>query len=159
MTPTTSRPRTEMTRATHRPGDASPFALGLILRRAHDRAASSLAQALKPVGLELRHFAVMITLSDNGAMSQRQLADALDNDKASMVRIIDDLERKGYARREAVPGDRRVHSIVLTPEGLDAFDAAHRAADSIRDQLVAHLRNGEPEQLLDLLTRFTYPDL
>ena len=45
-----SVPATE--RATDSPGDVSPFALGLLMRRAHDRAASALVQALRPLGLD-----------------------------------------------------------------------------------------------------------
>ncbi|MGW4979305.1 MarR family transcriptional regulator, partial [Streptomyces mirabilis] len=46
-------------RATDRPGDASPFALALLLRRAHWRVAGVMAEALRPLGIELRHFAVL----------------------------------------------------------------------------------------------------
>ncbi len=76
-----------------------------------------------------------------------------------MVRVVDDLERAGLVIRRPVPGDRRVHAVEMTPTGLETFDAAHVPAQEIADGLVAHLRPGEAEQLLDLLTRFTYsPD-
>ncbi|MEU5599659.1 hypothetical protein AB0H08_43850, partial [Streptomyces sp. NPDC020298] len=47
------------TRATDRPGDTSPFALALLLRRAHWHAAAVMTEALRPLGVELRHFAVL----------------------------------------------------------------------------------------------------
>ena len=53
-------------RATDRPGDPSPFALGLLLRRAHWRAAAVMAEALRPLGIELRHFAVLLVLANLG---------------------------------------------------------------------------------------------
>lgn len=149
--------RPPVERATDRPGDASPFALGLLLRRAHDRAANALLEAIRPLGLELRHFAVLITLNARGPLSQSALVAATGSDKASMVRVVDDLERAGLVARRPVPGDRRMHSVEMTPQGLAAFDAAHGPAQEIAGQLVAHLRPGEAEQLLDLLTRFTYP--
>jgi DNA-binding MarR family transcriptional regulator len=144
-------------RATDTPGDASPFSLGLLMRRAHDRAASALVEALRPLGLELRHFAVLIALNANGALSQTALVAAVGSDKASMVRVVDDLERAELVVRRPFPGDRRVHVIEMTAHGLEVFDAAHVSARSIADSLVAHLRPGEADQLLDLLTRFTYP--
>src|ERR1700760_985886 len=94
-------------RASDLPGDASPFALGLLLRRAHDRAAGALVEAIRPFGLELRHFAVLITLSTRGPLTQSALVSATSSDKASMVRVIDDLERAGLVIRRPVPGDRR----------------------------------------------------
>ncbi len=144
-------------RATDTPGDSSPFALGLLLRRAHDRAAAAPAAALRPLGLELRHFAVLIALNANGAMSQSALVATVGSDKASMVRVVDDLEAGGLVARRPFPGDRRVHLVEMTPQGLEVFDAAHVSVRPVTDRLVAHLRRGEASQLLDLLTRFTYP--
>jgi MarR family transcriptional regulator, lower aerobic nicotinate degradation pathway regulator len=139
------------------PGDASPFALGLIMRRAHNRAASELAAAVRPLGIELRHFAVLIELAKLSPQSQRELGERVGRDTAGMVRIIDDLEAVGYAVRRPHPRDRRIREIELTPAGLEAFDAAHVAAKPIADQLVSHLKSYEAEQLMDLLTRYTYP--
>ena len=76
-------------RATDRPGDPSPFALGLLLRRAHWRAAAVMSEALRPLGIELRHFAVLIVLVNRGRTEQRDLVEATGSDKAGIG---------GYAR-------------------------------------------------------------
>ncbi|HEX5117408.1 MAG TPA: MarR family winged helix-turn-helix transcriptional regulator [Pseudonocardiaceae bacterium] len=147
---------TNQPRATDRPGDTSPFALGLLLRRAHARVASTMSAAVRPFGLELRHFAVLIVLTDRGPTTQRDLVEAAGYDKAGIMRVVDDLEAAGLAVRRAVPGDRRVRAVEITARGLEVFDAAHRDAVGLAEGLVAHLRPGEAEQLMDLLTRFTY---
>ncbi|MEU2159581.1 MarR family winged helix-turn-helix transcriptional regulator [Streptomyces sp. NPDC019208] len=144
-------------RATDRRGDASPFALGLLLRRAHWRAAAVMAEALRPLGIELRHFAVLIVLVDSGPTVQRDLAAATGSDKAGIMRVVDDLERRGLAVRKAVPGDRRARSVEITPQGVELFDAAHVAAAPLAESLISELGPGEPEKLMDLLTRFAYP--
>jgi MarR family transcriptional regulator, lower aerobic nicotinate degradation pathway regulator len=145
------------TRATGRHGDDSPFALGLLLRQAHWRAAAVMAEAFRPLGIEVRHFSVLIVLVDRGPTVQRDLAAATGSDKAGIMRVVDDLERKGLAVRKTVPGDRRVRAVEITPEGIELFDAAHVAAKPLAERLVAGLRPGEPEQLADLLSRFAYP--
>lgn len=142
-------------RATGRPGDASPFALGLLLRRAHWHAAAVMSEALRPLGIELRHFAVLIVLVDRGPTRQQDLVEATGSDKAGIMRVVDDLERKGLAIRNAVAGDRRARSVEITPQGLKLFDAAHVAAEPLAERLVAGLKPGEVEQLKDLLTRLT----
>jgi MarR family transcriptional regulator, lower aerobic nicotinate degradation pathway regulator len=142
-------------RATDRPGDVSPFALGLLLRRAHRRAATVMAEALQPLGIELRHFAVLIVLVNRGPTEQRDLVESTGSDKAGIMRVVDDLERKGLAVRKSVPGDRRVRAVEITPKGLELFDAAHVAAEPLAERLVAVLGPGEAEQLTELLTRFT----
>ncbi|MEV6296155.1 MarR family transcriptional regulator [Streptomyces sp. NPDC051896] len=149
--------QTIASRATDRPGDASPFALGLLLRRAHWRAAAVMGEALRPLGVELRHFAVLIELVNHGPTVQRDLVAATGSDKAGIMRVVDDLERKGLAVRKAVPGDRRVRAVEITPQGLVLFDAAHRAAGPLTERLVAELGPGESEQLMALLTRLAHP--
>lgn len=149
--------KTTTSRATDRPGDTSPFALGLLLRRAHWRAAAVMAEALGPLGIELRHFAVLIVLVNRGSTVQRDLATATGSDKAGIMRVVDDLERMGLALRKTVPGDRRVRAVEITPRGVELFDAAHVAAEPLAKRLVAELAPGEPEQLTDLLTRFAHP--
>ncbi|OIJ99240.1 MarR family transcriptional regulator [Streptomyces sp. MUSC 14] len=146
-----------VSRATDRPGDRSPFALGLLLRRAHWRAAALMGEVLRPLGVELRHFAVLIVLVNRGPTVQRDLAAATGSDKAGIMRVVDDLERKGLAVRKAVPGDRRARAVEITPEGIELFDAAHVAAEPLAGRLVAELGAGESEQLTELLTRLAHP--
>ncbi|MDX2649701.1 MarR family winged helix-turn-helix transcriptional regulator [Streptomyces sp. PA03-1a] len=156
---TADAPRgTSAPRATDRPGDTSPFALGLLLRRAHWRAGAVMGEALRPLGIEVRHFAVLMVLVDRGPTVQRDLAAATGSDKAGIMRVVDDLERKGLAVRKGVPGDRRVRAVEITPAGVELFDAAHVAAVPLAEHLVAELAPGEPERLKDLLTRFAYPE-
>ncbi|GEC03706.1 hypothetical protein SSP24_13610 [Streptomyces spinoverrucosus] len=149
--------RTTASRATDRPGDESPFALGLLLRRAHWRAAAVMGEVLRPLGIELRHFAVLIVLVNRGPTVQRDLATATGSDKAGIMRVVDDLERKGLAVRKNVPGDRRVRAVEITPQGLELFDAAHVAAEPLAARFAAELGPGESEKLTELLTRLAYP--
>ncbi|MGW2959324.1 MarR family winged helix-turn-helix transcriptional regulator [Streptomyces sp. NPDC001220] len=144
-------------RATDRPGDTSPFALALLLRRAHWRAAGVMTEALRPLGIELRHFAVLLVLVDRGPTVQRDLGAATGSDKAGIMRVVDDLERMGLAVRKAVPGDRRVRAVEITPRGVELFDAAHVAAEPLAEHLVTGLGPAEREQLTQLLTRFAHP--
>jgi DNA-binding MarR family transcriptional regulator len=144
-------------RATGRPGDESPFAIGLLLRRAHNRAANEMVAAMRPYGLELRHFAMLIVLADKGPTLQRDLVDATGFDKAAVGRAVDDLQAEGLVIRKGVEGDRRIWMVQITDHGLKIFDEIHLAARDIADALVAHLKPGEPERLVDMLTRFTYP--
>ncbi|MDH6197118.1 DNA-binding MarR family transcriptional regulator [Mycobacterium frederiksbergense] len=144
-------------RATDRAGDTSPFALGLLLRRAHWHAAAVMSEALHPLGIEMRHFAVLLELVNHGPTEQRDLVEATGSDKSAIMRVIDDLEHKGLAVRKPVPGDRRVRAVEITPKGLELFDAAHVAAKPLAERLVAGLGPGEPEQLADLLIRLSPP--
>lgn len=144
-------------RATDRAGDTSPFALGLLLRRAHWHASAVMSEALAPLGIEMRHFAVLLELVNHGPTEQRDLVEATGSDKSAIMRVIDDLEHKGLAVRKPVPGDRRVRAVEVTPKGLELFDAAHVAARPLAERLVAALPPGDVEQLKELLIRLSPP--
>ena len=96
-----------------------------------------MSEALRPLGIELRHFAVLLVLVNRGPTEQRDLVAATGSDKAGIMRVVDDLERKGLAVRKSVPGDRRVRAVEITPKGLELFDAAHVAAEPLAERLVA----------------------
>jgi DNA-binding MarR family transcriptional regulator len=149
-----ARRKTTPVRGTDRAGDPSPFVLGLLLRKVHSRVAAVMAEVLRPLGIELRHFAVLIVLVDRGATEQRDLVEATGSDKAGIMRVVDDLERKGLAKRKSVPGDRRVRSVEISPKGLELFDAAHVAARRLTERLASVLGRDETGQLTELLTQF-----
>lgn len=128
-----------------------------MLRRAHARAAAAMSEAVRPFGLELRHFSVLIILVDRGPTLQRDLVIGTGWDKAGIMRVVDDLETRGLVVRKPVPGDRRVRLVEVTAKGRKVFAGAHAEAPALAERLVSHLAPGEAEQLLDLVTRFTYP--
>ena len=84
---------------------------------------------MAPFGFERRHLMVLMRLQAAGPLSQRDLVAQTDHDKASIVRIVDDLERLDLASRELVPGDRRLRAVTMTDHGRDVFAQARQAAE------------------------------
>jgi DNA-binding MarR family transcriptional regulator len=108
-----------------------------LVQAVHRRGRRIYNAALKPLGLEARHVGVLGLLAASGPLIQRQIAEALDIDKSSVVTIVDDLERAGLAERRAAPRDRRAYAVRITerdaelfgwlpPEELAAFTATLR---------------------------------
>src|SRR4051812_31513105 len=98
--------------------------LGMLLRIAHVRARSAFTAALEPLGIQSNHYGVLLTLAHRGPRSQRQLIDAVNSDKSSMVRTVDDLEERGLVARRPAVGDRRAYAVELTAEGRRVCRAA-----------------------------------
>jgi DNA-binding MarR family transcriptional regulator len=130
------------------------YAIGFLLRQAHQRASSAFAEALEPLGIAGRHFGVLHNLSRSGPLSQRELVDRVATDKTSMVRTVDDLERAGLATRRPTPGDRRVHSVQITDRGREALAEAEQTARQVTTRLMAHLDPAKRSQLVELLAEF-----
>src|SRR3954447_9561953 len=86
-------------------------------------------------------------------LSPTRLARGLMLSSAGVTSRIDRLERRGFVRRLPDPNDRRGVIIELTPEGLDAVDAAVTALAASDRQLLERLDADEIEQLESLLRK------
>ncbi|MBW8482926.1 MarR family winged helix-turn-helix transcriptional regulator [Actinomadura parmotrematis] len=128
--------------------------VGLLLRLAHVRARSAFTAALEPLGLLSHQYGVLRVLATRGPSSQRQIADAVSGDKSTMVRIVDDLERRGLVLRRPAAGDRRAYAVELTGEGRDLYRKADAIAAAVAAELLAGFSPEERRTLTDLLVRF-----
>ena len=83
---------------------ASPRSLmsriGYLLNRPALQIRRMAEAALKPLGLVPPHMAVISTLASEGPQTQRALGAWLKVDPATMVWLIDHLEKKGLVRRK-----------------------------------------------------------
>jgi MarR family transcriptional regulator, lower aerobic nicotinate degradation pathway regulator len=131
-----------------------PARIGPLLRLAQRRAARTFAEALRPLGIEGRHYGVLLNLDALGPLSQRQLIDLTGSDKSAMVRTVDDLEARGLAVRRPSPADRRAHAVRMTDEGRALFADASRISDAVGAQLFNCMEDGDQELLCELLERF-----
>jgi DNA-binding MarR family transcriptional regulator len=133
------------------------YSLGPLLRLAGRRASTAFVDALEPLGIEGRHFGVMLNLVRHGAVNQRKLGSLTGSDKSSIVRTVDDLEDRGLAVRRPVVGDRRAYAVELTDAGRELFARAEEVALRVNGELLAHLTPDEQDQLRHLLRRFIAP--
>jgi DNA-binding MarR family transcriptional regulator len=92
-------------------------------------------------GMTLRWYDVLVQLEEAGGGSRMtELAGRILASKSGLTRVIDRMEEAGLVRRERPGGDRRVILIFITPDGLQALQAArviHRRG--INEHLVQHL--------------------
>ncbi|MFC5748106.1 MarR family winged helix-turn-helix transcriptional regulator [Actinomadura rugatobispora] len=138
-------------------GEGGPAAdhvgLGMLLAEAHNRSRERLNQALRPLGINVRGFAVLLALPMYGPVSQRDLIGHIGIDKSTMVRLIDELEDGGLVSRERVPQDRRAYSIVLTRRGEQTLAKARQTAEQVGGNIFGGLTEPDREHLVDLLRR------
>jgi DNA-binding MarR family transcriptional regulator len=127
--------------------------LGMLLATAHQRSRQAMNDRLRPLGIDVRGFAMLLALERYGPSSQRHLIDLTGIDKSTMVRLIDELEDSGQLRRERAPQDRRAYSIKLTATGKRTLAKARPTATTVGEQLFGWLRHDERDQLIDLLRR------
>ncbi|MEU6036088.1 MarR family transcriptional regulator [Actinomadura sp. NPDC047616] len=138
-------------------GEGGPAAdqvgLGMLLAEAHNQSRERLNEALRPLGINVRGFAVLLALPMYGPVSQRDLISHIGIDKSTMVRLIDELEDGGLVSRERAPQDRRAYSIVLTRRGEQTLTKARRIAEQAGEHIFGRLTDAERRHLVDLLRR------
>lgn len=101
-----------------------------LLRTTHVVAAS-LHEPLAAIGVTLAEAQALAELGEAPSPTVGELAALLGHRPSTLTSVLDRLERRGLARRELAPQDRRTFAVVLTPAGrraaravVGAFDAA-----------------------------------
>ena len=67
--------------------------------------------------ITLEQWVVLSTLAEQENINQKTLSDKSGKDPASLLRILDILERKGLVERRADKTDRRASSLFITAKG------------------------------------------
>lgn len=92
-------------------------------------------------------------LGTYGQMNMKSLAQKSGVTTGTTTVTVDRLEKKEYAMRESVKGDRRVHLITLTAKGQQAFTEHHQYHTKLTEQVLAVLSEQESEQLVSILRK------
>lgn len=126
---------------------------GFLLAEAGDHSRNLFSYYLSTLDLKLNHFAILFNLFGQGPLSQVELGQQLDIDRAPMVQHIDYLEQRRLVKRTPNPHDRRAHAIVLTDQGRETLLQALELARQVEVELLAPLSAEEQAQLNHLMNR------
>ena len=107
----------------------------------------------KGTGLTRAQWAVLAHLARSEGSSQAALADILDIEPITLVRLLDRLEDAGWVERRPDPDDRRVRRLFLTETARPLMEQFEQLASATREASLAGLTAEERQQLVDLLMR------
>jgi DNA-binding MarR family transcriptional regulator len=124
-----------------------------LLSRAADAALRTANEHLSPLGFQTRHYGVMAVLEAQDAPAQRTVADTLGIDRATVVGLVDDLDKLGLARRVKSTEDRRANVVRLTAKGRQVLARAHRLMAACEEEFLGVLPSAEQRELLIILHR------
>jgi MarR family transcriptional regulator, transcriptional regulator for hemolysin len=106
---------------------------------------------VKALGLTRSQWWVLNHLFRNDGATQSELAETLEVEKATLGRLLDRLEQKGWVRREGDANDRRAKRVFLTEEVEPALKAMRAAASEVRRDALTGLAADEQERFVDML--------
>ena len=135
-----------MLRPAHQP-------LGLHLTRISRTVSRAFDDTLAEAGGSLPVWLVLISLKSRQLSSQRELAEAVGIQGATLTHHLDAMESAGLVTRRRDPANRRLHLVELTPAGDALFLRLRDAAMAFDQRLRAGLSESEVGQLKALLTR------
>jgi DNA-binding MarR family transcriptional regulator len=129
-----------------------PGLLGYNLRRAHQCSwrhyVATIGEGLRP-GM----FSLLVLTQENPGIAQVELGTHLGVDKASMVALLDRLERGGFIERRRSSRDRRRQGVFLTAAGAACLGRMGTTVRQLEKQLAGRYSKSELELFLSFLQR------
>ncbi len=117
-----------------------------LLRKVYDRRVRSL-------GLTRSQWWVVTHLYRSEGVTQSELADILELERASLGRLLDRLEAKGWVRREADANDRRAKRVYLTAQVEEPMRTMRSIAAGVRGDALSGLSPAQQDRFVDTLLR------
>jgi MarR family transcriptional regulator, transcriptional regulator for hemolysin len=127
--------------------------LGLHLTKVSRTVSRAFDDALVGAGGSLPVWLVLISLKSGQPASQRELADAVGIQGATLTHHLNAMESAGLVTRRRDPENRRQHLVELTPDGDALFLRMRDSAMAFDKRLRTGLTDREIGQLEALLTR------
>jgi len=117
------------------------------LMRASDSLVSKASAQLESAGMTMGQFAVLEALHHLGPMCQHTLAEKLLRSGGNITLVVDNLEKRGWVRRERQKTDRRTVQIHLTPKGARLIAKVFPEHAAVIAKLMGELTVSEQEEL------------
>jgi MarR family transcriptional regulator, transcriptional regulator for hemolysin len=108
---------------------------------------------VRATGLTRAQWLVIARLRRHPGLSQSEIADLLEIEKASAGRLIDRMQAKGWLQRRDDASDRRINRLHLTPEAERLHAAIWPIAEATVDVALGDLSAEERRQLTSLMAR------
>jgi DNA-binding MarR family transcriptional regulator len=125
--------------------------LGYLVNRAARSMAHQLSEELRPAGVGIGQWAVLLFLWTRDGLSQAELSRVVAIEPPTMVRTIDRMVRDGLVTRAPDPADGRLTRIHLTERGRSLRDDLIPKAIAVNTAALGRLTPAEGRTLQRLL--------
>lgn len=127
--------------------------IGYCMTKATLKVRAALDTALDKWGVVGPQYGMLQILKRGGPVNQIELGSCMHIDKATMVRLLDSLEERGYVKRITMPEDRRAKRLELTKSGLAALEKMDVASKEAEAEVLGNLTAAEKQQLHSLVKK------
>jgi MarR family transcriptional regulator, transcriptional regulator for hemolysin len=109
-------------------------------------------QRAKCLGLTRSQWQTLACLSSNEGIHQGGLADLLEIEPITLVRILDRLSERGLVERRQHPTDRRIWLLYMRDEARPLLAAMRNFGETTRAEALEGVSSADRERLSDVLT-------
>jgi len=110
-------------------------------------------QRARTLGLNRAQCKLLGYLVRNEGINQSGLAELLEVEPITIVRLLDRMEEAGWVERRLDPADRRVYRLYLAERAKPIFSAVQEVANATSDEAMAGLEAAQRDFLLEMLGR------
>ncbi|MBN9028220.1 MAG: MarR family transcriptional regulator [Rhizobium sp. 63-7] len=103
---------------------------------------------LRQRGMTLPRTRALFAISRRDGLNQRELAEELELETPTVVRLLDSMEAQDVIERRADEADRRAKLVHLTPGGRMLADDIESMAAALRQQVLGNISEAELEVTL-----------
>lgn len=108
---------------------------------------------LKPHGLSLGSFAILMTLLEQDGLNQRQIGQKISMPGYATTRNLDKLEENEWVVRKADPNSRRAYLIFLTPSAREKAPELFSIVQKVNQSFLEKLDDNDKQQLERVLAK------
>lgn len=108
--------------------------LGFLLNDSARLFSKRFGQRARGLGLTRAQWQVLAYIARNEGIQQSALADMLELEPITLVRILDRLEEAGFLERRRSASDRRVRQLHLLPKTHDVLETMLQMGDAVRQE-------------------------
>jgi DNA-binding MarR family transcriptional regulator len=110
-------------------------------------------QRARALGLTRAQCKALAHLSRNEGINQIGLAELLEVEPMTLVRLIDRMEENGWIERRPDPADRRARRLYLGEKARPVLDTTMRLSEETRMEALKGFSERQQELLIDMLQR------
>jgi DNA-binding MarR family transcriptional regulator len=128
-----------------------PGQVGFLMRRAWLAMSQDFLRTFADVAIRPAQYGVLLIIEHNPGLKQAEVSAALGIKRTNLVALLDGLEERGFAQREAATSDRRSYALHLTSKGTALLQHLRELHELHESRMIALIGEEGRAQLLVLL--------
>lgn len=127
--------------------------IGYLVHRTDVKMTNYFIRRIKPYGITPEQLNIISVLNSQRGTTQKELAETIDKNQTTVVRMIQSMERKGIVKKVFNDQDRRSHELYLTEKGEELKKTILPVVIDAHNFVTSHLSKEEIQQLKWLLNK------